>query len=29
MVAAFFDPRRPIRGRGDAFLDVSAIFTIE
>jgi len=27
-VVAFFDPSKPITGRGDAFLDVSAKFTI-
>jgi hypothetical protein len=29
IVAAFFDPTKPITGRGDAFLDVSATFAIE
>ena len=29
LVAAFFDPGKPIHGRQDAFLDVSAKFTIQ
>jgi hypothetical protein len=28
-VVAFFDPSKPITGRGDVFLDVSAKFTIQ
>ena len=28
IVAAFFDPSKPITGRGDAFLDASAKFTV-
>jgi len=29
VVVAFFDPGKPITGRGDAFLDVSTGFTIQ
>jgi len=29
MVVAFFDPSKPITGRGDAFLDVSSHFIIQ